>query len=392
MLAEAFLPKVDGVTKTAYLTLRYLQETGREVLIFAPDNAVPAVGETRVIRIPSVAMPFAPETSIALLHPTIARDMAAFQPDMVLMFSPVIMSVSGMASARHLGIPVIANYQTDGPGYAHHYGMPYMAGIVRRWMRYVHNGCHLTLTPAEQIRDDLHEKGFKRLRMWKRGINLERFNPEHYSPAMRERLLNGRDPDSLLCIYAGRLAPEKCVNLLHEVAQLPGVALTIIGDGASREELEQQFADTDTYFTGYLFGEDLSEAFASADAFFFPGAQETFGQVVQEAMAAGLPVVVTRSGAVSDLVREGITGFVCDHDSSAFKQAAIRLRDDPYLARQMGTAAHREVQQRPWSAIMTQLEQYMQEAVVLNERFKDIYGTTSYHQPLTFPLRFQRGR
>ncbi len=134
----------------------------------------------------------------------------------------------------------------------------------------------------------------------------------------RERLLNGRDPDSLLCIYVGRLANEKRVDLLLEVARTPGVALTIIGDGALREALESLFAGTGTYFTGYLMGDDLPQAFASADVFAFTGPHETFGQVVQEAMASGLPSVVIDQGGVADLVLPGETGFICPDDSLAF--------------------------------------------------------------------------
>ena len=138
--------------------------------------------------------------------------------------------------------------------------------------------------------------GYHRLRKWGRGVNGERFNPNRRSALWRERLLNGRDPNSLLCIYVGRLANEKRIDLLLETARTPGIALTIIGDGALRDELEATFAGTGTHFTGYLYGDDLADAYASADAFMFTGANETFGQVVQEAMASGLPADHHRSG------------------------------------------------------------------------------------------------
>ncbi|MGB1287463.1 MAG: glycosyltransferase family 4 protein [Aggregatilineales bacterium] len=385
IISEAFLPKVDGVSKTAYLILRYLQQTGREALVFAPDIAVENVNETQVIRLPSTGSYLAPETRIALPHPTIARNIADFNPDMVLMLSPALMSVSGMAIARHLNIPIIANYQTDIPGYAHRYGLDFMAGLAWRWLRYIHNGCHLTLIPSQTIADDLKAHGYHRLRLWQRGINLQRFDPAHRNTAMREKLLNGRDPNSLLCVYVGRLAPEKCVDVLVDVAKLPGVSLTIIGDGASREQLEAQFAETDTHFTGYLFGDDLGAAFASSDAFFFTGAQETFGQVVQEAMASGLPAVVTSEGGVKHLVHHGETGFVAAHHPAAFAEAAMWLRDNREGAAKMGITARKIAETRPWSALMTELEGYMQEAYLLNERFKRIYGSTTYHKPVHLP-------
>src|SRR5262249_36639746 len=151
--------------------------------------------------------------------------------------------------------------------YTHHYGYHFLEQPTRDWLRYIHNGCHLTLVPSNFTLRQLKSWGYRRLRRWGRGVNGQRFSPEHRSATWRERLLNGRDPSSLLCIYVGRLAHEKRVDLLSEVARTPGVALTIIGDGALRDELEQHFAGTGTHFVGCLYGEDLAHAYASADVF-----------------------------------------------------------------------------------------------------------------------------
>jgi glycosyltransferase involved in cell wall biosynthesis len=390
IIAEAFLPKVDGVSKTAFLTLRYLQQTGREVLVFAPDIAPPAIGETPVVALPSLGMPNAPETRMALPSLTVANRLEEFQPDLIHMFSPALLSVSGMLIGRMRHVPVIANYQTDLPGYAERYGLPVFSQPMRDWLRFIHNGCHLTLVPSKTTHDQLKGWGYRRLRDWGRGVNGVRFNPEHYSEAWRTRLLNGRDPDSLLCLYVGRLANEKRVDLLLEVARTPGVALTIIGDGSRREELETLFAGTNTHFTGYLLGDDLSHAFASADVFTFTGPNETFGQVVQEAMASGLPSVVIDQGGVADLVIEDETGYTCPDDPHAFAQAIIKLRDNPALRAQMGFRARQLAAQRPWEAIMAQLEDHYREAVTFNDRMLRVFPPSDgLHLPI--PTLFQRG-
>ena len=183
VLTESFLPKVDGVAKTSYLTIRYLQETGREVLVFAPDIAVDRVGDSQVIPLPSIGLPQAPETRMALPNPIVARHIEDFQPDLIHLFSPAAMSVNGMAMGRHLNLAVIANYQTDLPGYTEHYGFPLLSGPVNRWLRYIHNGCHLTLAPTHTIIHQLREVGYRRVRHWGRGVNTERFNPCHVRPA-----------------------------------------------------------------------------------------------------------------------------------------------------------------------------------------------------------------
>jgi glycosyltransferase involved in cell wall biosynthesis len=210
--------------------------------------------------------------------------------------------------------------------------------------------------------------GYHRLRKWGRGVNGERFHPARRSALWRERLLNGRNPHSLLCIYVGRLANEKRIDLLLETARTPGIALTIIGDGALRAELEGVFAGTGTHFTGYLYGDDLADAYAAADAFMFTGANETFGQVVQEAMASGLPAIIINQGGIVDLVTPGVNGFICSADPSSFADAARHLRDNPLMRRRMSFNARRYAEQHPWEVIMGQLEGHYHEALRLNKR------------------------
>ena len=385
ILTEAFLPKVDGVTKTAYLTLRYLQETGREVLVFAPDISVEAVGESTVIPLPSVGVPQAPETRVALPTTIVARKLHTFRPDLIHLFSPAVMSVHGMAIARHMGIPVIANYQTDLPGYARQYGYPAMENPIRQWLRYIHNGCHLTLAPSRSVMRELHQAGFHRLHLWKRGVNIERFHPSKRSQKMRKHLLNGRDENSFVVIYVGRLANEKRVDLLLEVAQLPNVALTIIGDGKKRPELEALFAGTNTYFTGYIYGDTLAEAFASADCFVFTGENETFGQVVQEAMASGLPSVVVNRGGVPDLIDHERTGLLSEPTTDAFARAILWYQNHPEKTKFIGYNARVQARQYPWYAIMEQLESYYWKACWINNRFNRIFHKTTYHIPFPVP-------
>lgn len=390
VLTESFLPKVDGVVKTSYLTIRYLQETGREVLIFAPDIAVGQVGNSQVIPLPSISLPQAPETRMALPNPVVARHIEEFEPDLIHLFSPAAMSVNGMAVGRHLNLPVIANYQTDLPGYTEHYGFPMLSGPVNRWLRYIHNGCHLTLAPTRTIIRELRAAGYRRVRHWGRGVNTERFNPRHACPQMRRRLLNGRSPDSLLCVFVGRLANEKRIDLLLDAARTPDVALTLVGDGALREELEQVFAETDAHFTGYLIGDELAQAYASADVFVFPGEYETFGQVIQEAMASGLPSVVVNAGGAPDVVEDGASGIVVEPAPQAFVEVIQHLRDQPEIRRRMSCNARKMAEERPWSTLMAQLEDYYEEAYKMNQRFTSLFGYTNYHRPLSIPARLVR--
>ena len=295
-----------------------------------------------------------------------------------------------MLAGRRRNLPVIANYQTDLPSYTRHYGVPFMEQPTRDWLRYIHNGCHLTLVPSRYTLRQLQSWGYRRLRRWGRGVNGYKFNPKHRSREWREWLLHGRDPSSMICVYVGRLANEKRVDLLLEVAHTPGIALTIIGDGALRDELQSLFAGTDTYFTGYLYGNDLAHAYASADVFMFTGGAETFGQVVQEAMASGLPAVVINQGGITDLVKEGETGYLCVDDPHAFAAVARRLRDNPSLRRWLSQNARRYARNHPWSTVMAELEDHYSEAIRLNERFKRIQQPVGLNVPLPHLIPWAR--
>jgi len=372
VFAESFLPKIDGVAKTAVLVIRHLQNTGREVVIFAPDSAgktPETVGNSRVITVPSWELPFAPETKVGFPALLVANHLDQFQPDMIHLFSPAVLSVAGVLFGQNRRIPVLANYQTDLPGYAARYGYNLLHNPVRDGLRVMHNRAHLTLVPSHSNIRQLKEWGFRRLRFWARGMDAGRFSPMRRSDAMRKKLLAGRPDDSLLMIYVGRLAPEKRIDLLVEAAKVDGVALTIIGDGVAREELEEKFGDS-AHFAGYMFGDELAAAYASADLFTFTGTHETFGQVVMEAMGSGLPVLVPNSGGVVDLVLDGMNGYICQVDPEDYKQKVIKLRDNPVHRQRMAQLALEYALQRPWERLMEELETYYWEAYTLNERLK----------------------
>ncbi len=373
LVAEAFLPKFDGVSKTALMTLRHLQLTGREVLVFAPDTAPAAIGPTPVIPVPSLGMPFYPETRVALPNLALRHYLEDFHPDLIHLFSPALFSLTAAIAGRELGIPIVANYQTDLPGYSQVYGYSFLNAPIREWLRLTHNLCHLTLAPSTSTIRQLRGWGFKRVDYWGRGVNGQRFDPARRSEAMRQRLLGDHPADSLLCLYVGRLAREKRLDLLRRVADLPGVALAIVGDGAARTEIEAMFAGTGTVFTGYLFGDDLAAAYASADVFVFPGTHETFGQVVLEALASGLPAVVADSGGVTDMAIPGQTGILCAPDPDSFAAAVRLLRDRPLMRRRLSAGARAYALARPWEKIMAQLEHHYARAIRFNSRWKALF-------------------
>ncbi|MFN8419485.1 MAG: glycosyltransferase family 1 protein [Anaerolineae bacterium] len=365
LFAETFFPRYDGVAQHSYRTLRYLQQTGREVLIFAPDNAPTRIENSRVIPLSSVGVPRYSGLRAGLPSPEIARQLAHFKPDLIQLFSPAIMSLRAISFGHKRRIPTLANYETNLSQYMPYYGLPWLKGAARGWQRMIHNRCDLTLVPTLAVQEQLQQARFQRLACWACGVNEQRFNPNHRTDEWRNRLLNGRPAESLLCIYVGRLAAEKNIMALLDIARMQGVALTIIGDGPQQAALEKMFSGTGTQFMGRLLGDDLAHAYASADVFTFPSHTETFGLVTLEAMASGLPVVVSDQGGARNFVVDGVAGYLC-HSQQAFNAAVEQLRDNAHLRAQMGQQARRAAEGHCFSAIMAQLEDHYRQ--VLNKR------------------------
>jgi glycosyltransferase involved in cell wall biosynthesis len=169
-----------------------------------------------------------------------------------------------------------------------------------------------------------------------------------------------------LLLYVGRLSAEKEIDRIKPVLEsIPGARLALVGDGPHRSALEKHFAGTPTHFVGYLTGEPLGSAFASADAFIFPSRTETLGLVLLEAMAAGCPVVAARSGGIPDIVTDGVNGYLFDpRDEQGAIAATQRLFQEQTERETLRQNARAEAERWSWSAATRQLQQYYQGVVL----------------------------
>jgi glycosyltransferase involved in cell wall biosynthesis len=238
---------------------------------------------------------------------------------------------------------------------------PFHAGFIELPINFltrrVLNSADYALAPSRLVQQRLIEIGVtKEVGLWRRGVDVERFHPRYYRPAMRDRLSGGH-PDDLLLLYVGRLSREKQLDHLKLILdKIPGTRLALVGDGPARGDLEKYFAGTPTQFPGYLKGEALSQAYASADIFVFPSAIESFGLVVVEAMAAGLPVVASRVGGVCDVVEEGKTGYTFNiGDKAALVEGVRRVSETRETIREMGQAARAFAETQTWPAMMDEV-------------------------------------
>ena len=353
LFTESFLPKTDGVANTLCHVLDHLARRGHASLLFAPAGGPARYAQTPVIGLTALPFPLYPE--LKLVPPTVdvGDRLRTFSPDLIHVFNPVSLGIAGLRHARQMGVPVAASYQTDLPGFAARWGLGFVSDLLWDFLRWVHDQADLNFCPSRFTLQELQGRGFRNLRVWGRGVDTERFHPRHASAEWRARLSDGH-PEAPLIVTVGRIAPEKRIAMLRPVLEaLPQARLAIIGDGPARWLLESQFAGTPTVFTGYLRGADLAAAYAAADIFVLTGANETFGNVVLEAMASGLPVVAPNTGGQMDHVKDSENGLIYTaEDNDALTVAVARLAADLPLARRLGQAGRAYAEQQRWDHIL----------------------------------------
>lgn len=364
LLAESFLPHMNGVTGSVLQVLRHLEREGHDALVIAPGAGEPdaPLHGARTALLRSVPLPSYPEVRVAFARTArLTRLLRAFSPDVVHLASPFVLGGQGVVAADVLGVPSVAVYQTDVIAYAEKYGVPGMAPLAARHVSKLHRRATLTLAPSSAAAAQLEGLGVDRLRTWGRGVDAERFHPSRRSEAWRRA--HGA-PGEVLVGYVGRLAPEKQVEDLAALAGIEGVRLVVIGDGPARSRLETLLPGA--VFTGFLGGDALATALASLDVFVHPGESETFCQTVQEAHASGVPVVATGRGGPVDLVRSSIDGWLYRPGDLADLRARVSdLAGDAAKRRSFGLAARDAVRERTWEALGHQLLGHYDDARML---------------------------
>lgn len=281
--------------------------------------------------------------------PRLLGVLRGFDPHVLHLASPALLGYGGVLAARRLGVPTVAVYQTDVPGFAASYGIPMTSRAAWAWFRHLHNLADRTLAPSSATMESLVAHRFPRVHRWARGVDIIRFAPS----ARDEELRRKWSPEGKPIVgFVGRLAPEKHAERLIALAANDAVQLVIVGDGVDREKL--QSAMPTAVFTGALYGDELAEAYASMDVFVHTGEHETFCQVVQEALASGLPVIAPDAGGPRDLVTPCRTGLLLpvNEFEARLPIAVAHLVDERH---RYSLAARRSVLGRSWSVICDEL-------------------------------------
>jgi glycosyltransferase involved in cell wall biosynthesis len=367
IIAEVFLPKIDGVVNRTLNLIRCLKRAGDEVMVVCPQARGCSDCSVRVVEVPSFSFPLYPEYRIGLPDQRLALSLKQFNPQVIHYLNPFAFGFRchDVLRRARVRVPTVFSFHTLYGEFVKQYkGLKPLSTLLWWLTRQYHNRADFNLTVSSAMQEDLIHRGFRKVELWPPAVDSDLFHPGRRSAAMRSRLSGGR-PDRPLLLTVSRLAPEKNVGFLADVLrQLPDARLAIVGDGPARPALERRFAGSNALFIGYLKGEELAAAYASADAFVYASETETMGNVVLEAMACGSAVVAPQAGGIPNLLSHGTSGFLYRprdlHDAVTCTRAVL---NDTGLRARVGQAARGVIEERNWEHSIGRVRQVYDEAI-----------------------------
>ena len=296
IVTDAWLPQVNGVVRSLEWTARELEKMGVRVEFLSPQEFV------------TIPCPTYPDIRLSLTHRrAVQRRMAAYDCEHLHIATEGPLGLLAASAARRMGMPYTTGYHTRFPEYVEA-RWPLPVSWFYAWFRRFHNfggGC---MVATETLRADLESRGFRNLKMWSRGVDADLFRPTEDS-------VLPPDLPRPIFINVGRVSVEKNIKAFLDL-DLPG-SKVVVGDGPQLASLRKDYPDV--YFTGAKSGEDLARHFASADAFVFPSLTDTFGLVILEALACGVPVAAYPVMGPRDVIGDSGTGVL----SEDLRQAAL---------------------------------------------------------------------
>ena len=345
----------DGAVKSIYQLVSSFRKNGHNVAVWSPDVAA---GDNQnglpVHRMPSVPIPLYPDYKLGFFNDETRRQLDAFAPDIVHISTPDIVGRAFLLYARKKNIPVASAFHTDFPSYFSYYRLGFAVKHAWKYLTWFYNSCNIVLAPNESVRLKLAGYAIRNIEIWSRGVDKELFDPFRRSEKLRSAWnATGRS----VIVYAGRFVLYKDIEVVMRVYDrfMEGeyadrVRFVMIGSGPEEEEMKRRMPEA--VFTGYLTGEELPEAYASGDIFLFPSTTEAFCNVALEALASGLPVVVSDVGGCRDIADRSAGGFVV-HQGSVydFYDKCLELLGDSLRYRELKASGLAYAETQSWSAV-----------------------------------------
>lgn len=367
VVSDTFLPQVNGVTKTLSKLKSYMDSNGHEYRFMVPRfNRTNDILDN-VTCFTSFKFFLYPECKIVLpSYISFSNQLKEFQPDLIHIATEFSLGLHGLAYAKENNIPISASYHTDFPKYLSYYNIQFLENFAWRYFKWFHSHAEVNFCPSKYTKKQLEEHGIENVKIWGRGIDTKIYTPSNRSEEERKKY--GIKKSDKVLIYVGRIAPEKELDVLVNAVKTLNSSNTkfkvlMVGDGPMKKALEQQDIKN-VIFTGYKSGEELRTLYASADIFAFPSSSETYGNVILEAMASGLPVVAAYEGGVRENLVDGYNGVAFKAgDSKDMSQSIKKLLNDDGLREALSYNARQHSLIRNWDKIYDNLFENYSEAI-----------------------------
>ncbi|WP_430390539.1 glycosyltransferase family 4 protein [Dyella sp. 20L07] len=366
IVSETYPPEINGVALTVHSLAAGLASQGHTVDLIRPRQQQPFEDEPGIVtlEVRGASLPRYPGLRFGLpAGGSLRQRWKRLRPDAIYVATEGPLGWSAVRAAKALGIPTATGFHTRFDTYADHYGVGFLTPVVRGYLRRFHRRAAATLVPTEALAAELSTLGVDTARLLRRAVDTQLFHPRHRSAELRASW--GVDGNTPTVLYVGRIAPEKNLDLavrtFRAIQQhVPKARYVWVGDGPARAAL--QAANPDFIFAGMQRGEALAQHYASADLFPFPSLSETFGNVILEALASGLPVVAYEEGAAREHLHTGHNGYRIDiGNEKAFVESATMLAGNASLIRHMGRAAHTSIANLSPDAVIREFENLLRE-------------------------------
>lgn len=370
---DTFFPEINGVANTLSKLHAFLNKRGIKHIFFTPDYENEDIEEEEnVVRFKGVQIPFAPNSRLAVTmihHYIIRKKIEEFKPDLIHIVTEFTMGNEGLRIAREMGIPVVMSYHTNIEQYLEYFHAKLLEKPVRAYFQHFHSYAELNLCPSNQTLQQLSLQNYKNLDVWTRGVDTLLYTPEKRTGNWREKY----GKDKFICLYVGRLSYEKGLgDYLEAIRQLnekyqDKLVFVFAGDGPYREILDNCGIEN-VKLTGFVRGQNLAELYADSDLFVFPSGTETFGNVLLEAMASGLPCICTDEGGVTDFTEHGKNAYVVPYrDAQALAHAILVASSFPELREKIREGALTTARGRSWDSVMERLMQSYDEVLEMQQ-------------------------
>lgn len=359
----------DGANRALNRLVGHLERhEGAQVRVYSPTTATPAFApQGELVSVPALRVPGRPDYRLAIgLPSSVARDVAAFAPDIVHLSAPDPLGFAAQRLARRLGAPVVASLHTLFESYLAYYRLGWLKPAVDAQLNGFYRRCDFVLAPTPALADLMATGALAgRTRVWGRGVDHDAFSPARRDLAWRRA--QGFADDQAVLVYFGRIVPEKGLQVFADTAlrvraARPGLGVMVIGDGPARAWFEKRLPGA--VFTGHLSGDALGRAVASGDILLNPSCTESFCNVTLEAMASGLAVVCADAPNHRHLIPSEAVGRLRPAaDADAFAEAVLGLIADPGTRSEMGRTARAQSRRSDWAEILAGVAAVYREAL-----------------------------